>query len=252
MRFSILAVLLVLCFACIDKKKEIIKEQKLDNIEIRQKTQKFQAILDASEVKGSILIYDPEKNTYYSNDFEWAKTGKLPASTFKITNSIIALEIGVVKDDSTLFKWDGKQRALNVWEQNLTFREAFHFSCVPCYQDIARRIGSERMNAYLSKFEYGNMKVDATNIDMFWLEGASEISQFQQIDFLNRFYEDKLPISERTYAIMKRIMVIEENEEYTLSGKTGWSVAITPIMAGLWDLLKQKKALISSPAMLSP
>lgn len=224
MKFSIIAVALMLCFACLDKKRKIIKEYKSDHIETRHLSQKFQSILDTSDVKGSILIYDLEKNNYYSNNFEWANTGRLPASTYKIPNSIIALETGVVENDSTLFKWDGEQRGLRVWEQDLIFRKAFHYSCVPCYQDVARRIGSERMNAYLSKFEYGDIKVDSTNIDVFWLEGESKINQFQQIDFLKGFYKKKLPISERTHSIMTSLMVIEENKGYKLSGKTGWSI----------------------------
>jgi len=67
------------------------------------------------------------------------------------------------------------------------------------------------------------MKVDSTNIDVFWLEGNSRISQVQQIDFLMRFRESNLPISKRTERIMKRMIVIEKNENYTLNGKTGWS-----------------------------
>ncbi len=183
----------------------------------------FQSILDSAGVEGSVLIYDFQKDVYYSNDFEWANKGKLPASTFKIANSIIALESGVVEDDSSLFKWDGKKRGFKNWEQDLIFKDAFHFSCVPCYQDVAKRIGEKRMNEYLAKFNYGNMKVDANNIDVFWLEGDSRISQFQQIEFLKRFHQSKLPISARTEKIMKRLMVIEANENYTISGKTGWS-----------------------------
>lgn len=184
----------------------------------------FQSIIDSLNVAGAVLIYDFQKDVYYANDFKWADKGNLPASTFKIVNSIIALESGVVENDSTLFKWKGEKRALKIWEQDLLFREAFHFSCVPCYQDIARSIGEKRMNVYLDKFDYGSMQVDSTTIDRFWLEGDSRISQFQQIDFLKRFYNAKLPISKRTESIMKRLMVIEENENYRLSGKTGWSI----------------------------
>ena len=32
-----------------------------------------------------------------------------------------------------------------------------------------------------------------------------------------------MPIGERTYNLMKNIFINEENEHYTLSGKTGWS-----------------------------
>ena len=141
-------------------KKEINKRNHIVNLE-------FQSIIDSAKVNGSVLIYDSQKDIYYSNNFTWASKEKLPASTFKIPNSIIALEIGIVENDSTLFKWNGKKRFLKIWEQDLILRDAFHFSCVPCYQELARKIGEKNMNKYLAKLEYGNMKVDSTNIDVF-------------------------------------------------------------------------------------
>ncbi|WP_117884635.1 class D beta-lactamase [Aureibaculum luteum] len=224
MKLFYLALLLILFFSCIEKKTiPDKKEVKVTDQEIVVK--EFQTIIDSANVKGAILIYDFEKNKYYSNDFQWAQKGNLPASTFKITNSIIALEIGIVENDSTLFKWNGENRRLKAWEQDLTFTNAFRLSCVPCYQEIARKIGVKKMKEYLDKLEYRNMIVDATNIDLFWLEGASRINQFQQIDFLKRFYKSELPISERTEQIMKRMMVIEKKDAYKLSGKTGWSIS---------------------------
>lgn len=184
----------------------------------------FQTILDAAELKGAILIYDLDADTFYSNDFEWSATGQLPASTFKIANSIIALETKVVENESTLFKWNGEERRFRSWQQDLVFRDAFHYSCVPCYQEVARNIGAKRMNEHLSKLGFGNMLVDESNIDMFWLQGESKISQFQQIDFLKRLYLSQLPISERTIQVMKSMIVVEKNDAYKLSGKTGWSV----------------------------
>ena len=68
------------------------------------------------------------------------------------------------------------------------------------------------------------MLVDSASIDVFWLEGESKISQFEQIDFLQRFYFSRLPISERTEKMMKKLMVIEENDTFRLCGKTGWSI----------------------------
>lgn len=223
MKPAYLLLLSLFIFSCANKKKSPLSEKSTTKNHFQ--SQEFQLILDSVDLNGSILIHDFQKDAYYSNDFDWARIGKLPASTYKIPNSIIALETGVIENDSTLFEWDGQPRAVSIWEQDLNFRQAFHFSCVPCYQDIARRIGSDRMNHQLHKLVYGTMKVDTTNIDMFWLEGESAISQFQQIDFLKRFYEKKLPISERTYSIMKNLMVIEENDNYTLSGKTGWSIS---------------------------
>lgn len=210
-------------FSCTNKKTNSDNNQSPE-IEREIVVSEFQTLIDSSDVKGSILIYDLKDDKYYSNNFNWAKKGNLPASTYKITNSIIALETGVVQSDSTLFKWNGEERRLKIWEQDLIFKDAFHYSCVPCYQEVARKIGVNRMNKYLDKFDYGKMKVDSTNIDLFWLEGESQINQYQQIEFLKRFYNSELPISQRTETIMKRMIVIEEDETYKLSGKTGWSI----------------------------
>lgn len=184
----------------------------------------FQQILDAAEVNGVILIFDEKNNTYHSNNFERANEGFLPASTFKIPNSVIALETGVVEDENTIFKWDGKKRALKIWDQDLTFTNALRKSCVPCYQDIARQVGVNRMNEYLGKLDYKNMVVDSSALDLFWLEGDSRITAMEQIDFLSRFYHSKLPISKRTEKIVKDMIFYNEKPTYNLSGKTGWSI----------------------------
>ena len=223
MKYNFLILILLFLAACNQPQKTVVNTKSPSKTKLIQ-YDAFETILDSANVDGAVLIFDPQKNEFFSNDFDWCKTGHLPASTFKITNSIIALETGVVENDSTLFPWDGQERRLSVWNQDLMFREAFHFSCVPCYQDVARRIGADRMNEYLTKFNYGNMQVDSSNIDRFWLEGKSTITQFQQIDFLQRFYNSELPISERTEQIMKRLMVLDKTERYTMSAKTGWSI----------------------------
>ena len=224
-RFGLVLSLLVV-IGC--KENSVSTSSRSTSVEVRSPLkvvqQEFQKILDSADVLGSIVVYDLKEDTYYSNDFEWAKVGRLPASTFKIPNSIIALETGVVEDDSTLFEWDGNPRRLAVWEQDLIFEEAFHKSCVPCYQEIARAIGVQRMQQHVNKFNYGKMVVNDTTIDDFWLIGASEISQMQQIEFLKRFYTSELPISKRTHDIMYDLMEIEAKTAYRMSGKTGWAI----------------------------
>ena len=182
----------------------------------------MQELLDSSKVEGSILIFDANKNEFYSNDFDWAKKGFLPASTFKIANSINALENGIAQDTNTLFYWDGLPKNIKSWEQDMNFHEAYKRSCVPCYQHIARNTGVEKLKATLSKIEYPGMVFDSTSIDNFWLEGNSKISQFQQIDFLKRLFNKELLIKKNTYTVMKQIMLLDENPDFTLYGKTGW------------------------------
>ena len=77
---------------------------------------------------------------------------------------------------------------------------------------------------YLDKLQYVNIEVTSANLDSFWLQGSARISQFQQIDFLSRFYQSKLPISKRAQTIVKEMIVLKKTETYILRGKTGWSI----------------------------
>lgn len=184
----------------------------------------FDKILKEANVKGSILVFDPSTPKIYSNNFERCNNAYLPASTFKIPNSIIALELGNIADENSVFKWNGEERKLKVWEQDLSFRDAFQYSCVPCYQELARKAGSDTMNYWLKKLNYGNMKVDNSNIDIFWLEGESKISTFEQLDFIYRFYNKQLPLKSKTYEVMEKLLFIENNQQGLLFGKTGWAI----------------------------
>lgn len=187
-------------------------------------SESFDTILDSLGVGGSILVYDRDKNTFYSNDFVHAEQGFIPASTFKIPNAIIALETGVVESDTAMIFWDGQERYLDLWEQDLTFAEAFRYSCVPCFQEIARRIGLYRMRTYLDELDFGSMDVDEASLDDFWLLGESRVSQFEQVDFLQRLYFSRLPVSPRTTNIVKGMMDLELEGETKWSGKTGLGV----------------------------
>ncbi len=182
----------------------------------------YQQILDSLNVVGTIVVHDFQKDVFYSNDFQWAKRGQLPASTFKIPNTIIGIETGVLQPDTSVFRWDGSPRAMEIWQQDLNLEQAFQYSCVPCYQEVARKIGVERMQHFLQKLDYGDMRVDSINLDVFWLAGESRITPFQQIDFLERFYFEKLPISVSTVEVVKSIMFLGVFQEAEIYAKTGW------------------------------
>jgi beta-lactamase class D len=109
---------------------------------------------------GVFVAYDPSAETLVGSDARGAARAILPASTFKIANSIIALETGVVADpDRDVFKWDGVTRAFPDWNRDHTLRTAIAASAVPVYQEIARRVGTERMQALVDKLDYGNRDI---------------------------------------------------------------------------------------------
>jgi len=182
----------------------------------------FQALLDSVGLEGSILIYNPKADTYYSNDFVRAEVGFIPASTFKIPNSLIGLETGVI-DESTVFEWDGQERWLKSWDRDHNLESAYRVSCVWCYQELARKIGPDRMRSELDQIGYHGMVFDSTSIDTFWLEGESTISQMSQIAFLQGLYQKELDIKESTYESMRDIMLFEEKSDFSIRAKTGMS-----------------------------
>jgi beta-lactamase class D len=161
------------------------------------------------------------------SDFERAKRQVPPASTFKIPNTVVALETGVVASlDEPVFKWDGKVRTIDgkpveSWNRDQPLREAFRNSTVWVYQEVARRVGAERMARLVVAFDYGNRTIG--KIDDFWLVGPLEISPIEQIAFLARLKAGSLPASERAMALTREVMVLEESDGHVLSGKTGWA-----------------------------
>ncbi len=203
-------------------------------------------------IDGVILIYDLNKNTYYSNDFNSAKIGHIPASTFKIPHSLIALELNIVENENTILKWNGKKRAYKLWQQDLTFKQAFHYSCVPCYKEIANKVNVGRMNEFISKFNYGKMDVHRDNIDDFWLRGSSKINQFEQIDFLKRLYLSELPISKRTELIFKQMFIVEQSNNYILRAKTGLAITAGKYNGWYVGYLEQNNSVYFFATNISP
>jgi len=143
----------------------------------------------------------------------------LPASTFKIFNSLVALETAVAPDDQLLIVWDSIKRRPE-WDKDMTMREAFRVSCLPYYQEIARRIGPARMKHYIDTVKYGNMTMGGA-IDNFWLNNTLQITPDEQVGFLKRMYFYELPFSERSQRIVKTMMLREETPTYKLYYKTG-------------------------------
>jgi beta-lactamase class D len=174
-------------------------------------------------VEGSILIYDLNNNRVFQHNPQRNTTAFLPASTFKILNSLIALETGVISDEIAILTWDGIQRKLPEWNRDLNMREAIKLSAYWFYQVLARRVGHERMQKWVTQVGYGNQKIGSKDdIDKFWLEGELRITPQEQIQFLRRFYNNDLPFSKRSLSIVKDIIIMEQTPDYTIRGKTGW------------------------------
>lgn len=171
-------------------------------------------------VEGSFVLYDSGADRDVRYNPERCGERLIPASTFKLLNALIALETGVVADADTVIVWDGSEHPASTWNRDHTLRSALRDSVVWYYQEVARRVGKERMQQYVEAAGYGNRDISG-QLDSFWLDGALRISQEEQISFLRRLYAGDLPFSQRAIDIVKDMAVIERAEDYTLSGKTG-------------------------------
>ncbi len=172
---------------------------------------------------GCFMLRDNNHEAVYFYNKERCLQRYLPASTFKIFNSMVALETGVAPDESLIIKWDSIPRRMDIWNKDMDMREAFKLSCVNYYQEIARRIGPDLMQHYLDTSNYGNRNMNG-GIDQFWLNDSLQISADEQVGFLKRLYFAELPFAERTQRIVKSLMLQEQTKDYKLYYKTGWGI----------------------------
>jgi beta-lactamase class D len=183
-------------------------------------------------VAGTFVLYEPAASKTITVDGERAARRYVPASTFKIANSLIALETGVVKDESEVIPYGGKPQPIKAWEKDMSMREAIAASNVPIYQEIARRVGLERYRDWLERLGYGNRRTD-TALETFWLDGPLEISAVEQARFVAALAQQTLPASTRSQSIVRDILRLESSGDRTLYGKTGWRFSSRPQL-GWW------------------
>lgn len=195
---------------CLDAKDPVIEER-----------EDFSSYFEKERAVGTFVLYDLQKNHYLVYDLERARQPFIPASTFKIVNSLIALETGAIADTSTIIAWDGQERNIASWNRDHSITTAFPNSVVWFYQELARRIGVERMQDYIDRMGYGNGDIGG-GIDLFWLNGNLRISAMEQVELLVRLSQDDLPFSAYTIQAVKDIMVEERGADYLLRAKTGW------------------------------
>ena len=187
-----------------------ISEDKLDEL-LNEKFKGFKACFVEDDEAGSRVI------NWHK---ELAKERQSPCSTFKIMNSMIGLETGVLKDENHFMKWDGVKHDIAPWNHDQTLESAVSESVVWYFQNVAKEVGSERMQHYLNLVDYGNKDITG-GITKFWLESTLKISALEQLDLMRRLYTSKLPFSPRTLDITRKIIHLKHTDKGDLYAKTG-------------------------------
>ena len=180
----------------------------------------FKSYFDKYGVNGCFVLFNQKDNEFIRYNSSICDSGYIPASTFKIPNSLIALEEVIIKDTNQIIKWDGHVWPNKEWNQDQTLKTAIKYSCVWVFTKFAEQIGTEKYKKYLKLFDYGNKNIIGQP-NRFWLAGLLRISANQQIEFLRKFYNYNLPVSRQSIDIVKDIILLDKTDSYKLSGKTG-------------------------------
>lgn len=175
--------------------------------------------------QGALVMVDCSSGATRTFQPQLAAERIAPCSTFKIWNTLIGLETGIISTpDQPFYKWDGQERSIAAWDRDLTLQEAFRASCVPAFQSLAREIGHERMRSWLAKVRYGDGDISA-GIDVFWLPAKGRktvlISPAEQAQLMRELVTGSLPFSRTSRAVLKDLMSVSRTERGTLYGKTG-------------------------------
>lgn len=185
--------------------------------------QELDPLLENAGVNGTLLIQRVSDGHEWSGGAERLDDRFIPASTFKIPNSLILLQSGIVSGPQDALVWDGTEHAFAVWNQDQTFMEAFQRSTVWAYQHWTRQLGHDAMAARIAALAYGNGDIgEASSVDRFWLDGPLGTSAREQVDFLTRLHARHLPFDVAHMDTVIAMMEQASGESWVLRGKTGW------------------------------
>ena len=186
------------------------------------RTDNWDKFFQENNVNGTFVLKNRNTNKTLIYNRERSNKEFVPASTFKILNSMIALQESSIASINDTIKWDGINRNFKSWNKDQTMKSALPISCVWFYQELARRTGQEKMQEWLDETNYGNKKIE-NKIDRFWLDGNLAISANEQIVFLEKLVTNELPFDKNIQETVKGIMITDSTTNYIIHSKTGWS-----------------------------
>lgn len=188
----------------------------------------FKKYFDDNKVTGCFGLWDNAQNQFTIYNLQrFRDSAYLPASTFKIFNSLAALSTGRIFSDTVIVPWDRVVRlspggdTMDAWNKDMNMREAFEVSNVGFYQEMARRVGRDTMQHLLDSVKYGNHKMGGA-VDSFWLNNSLKITADEELGFVKRLFFKQLPFQNRDQEIVKDLMIREKTDKYILAYKTGW------------------------------
>lgn len=168
---------------------------------------------------GKILLRDGDCDTRVT-----------PASTFKIAISLMGFDSGFLKDAHApllpykkgYVDWGGAN-----WEQPTDPARWIKYSVVWFSQQVTRHLGRARFQKYADAFDYGNRDLTGdpgkhNGLRFSWIGSSLKIAPLEQVRFLEKLVNRKLPVSARAFDMTEEITRMDPLPNgWSLNGKTG-------------------------------
>jgi beta-lactamase class D len=189
---------------------------------------RLESIFTDLGVEGTTHILALTSGDRFVHNPKRSATRLVPASSFKVPNTLIALQTGAIASVDEVIQWDGvRNERFPAWNTDQTLKSAFRYSCVWFYQELARRVGSDAYRKYVDLLNFGKLASQFA-VTTFWLDGSLAVSAEEQVNFLKSVRHRELPFSEKAYDILADLMLEPDTSLYKLRGKTGWGMRADP------------------------
>ncbi len=176
-------------------------------------TNMAQADCFLAQEKDKVLVQEGECKTAYP-----------PACSFNFALSIMGYDSGILLDENSP-NWSNDD--LNIFPNSCKGtqnpRSWILNSCVWYSKELTAKLGMKKFQEYVTRFNYGNMDLSG-GLTEAWVSSSLKISPIDQVAFLQKIVNQKLPVSKKAYENTKRIMFVQEmSAGWKLYGKTGLS-----------------------------
>lgn len=181
-------------------------------------------------INGTAVFYNPSNDNFDVYNTELYDLQASPCSSFKIISTLIGLEKGLLQDESTKLGYDGTNYSREEINKDLTLEEAFKLSAVWYYKKFINEISPEDMQEELNYLNYGNKDISEWDggdinplpqLNGFWLESSLKISPKEQTQVLYKIFGQDNKYSDRSKEILKNIMLVYDEDNLKIYGKTG-------------------------------
>ena len=170
--------------------------------------------------EGSFVLYDMAQDTWNIYDMDRAALRVSPDSTYKIYDALFGLEAGVITPEDSSMEWNQNLYSFQEWNADQTLQSAMSASVNWYFQGIDEQLGISAIDHYLREIGYGNENTNG-NLSSYWLESSLKISPIEQVELLQKLYENSLGFDTHNINAAKDSILLSSLETGNLYGKTG-------------------------------